>query len=48
VVAVAGGVLGYALLVSFGPEALTRAMSSLGLAGIIYAVLRYLGVRAGR
>ncbi|WP_273844935.1 serine/threonine-protein kinase [Rubrobacter calidifluminis] len=48
VVAVAGGVLGYALLVSFGPEALTKAMSSLGLAGIIYAVLRYLGVRAGR
>jgi predicted Ser/Thr protein kinase len=46
VLAVGGGVLGYALVVSEGSEALSEAMTSLGLAAIIYAVLRYLVARA--
>jgi hypothetical protein len=46
VLAVGGGVLGYALVVSEGPEARSEAMISLGLAAIIYAVLRYLVSRA--
>ena len=45
-VAVGGGTLGYALVVSEGPEALSEAMISLGFAAIIYAVLRYLVSRA--
>ena len=45
--AVGGGVLGYALVVSSEhPEALSDAMTSLGLAAIMYAVLRYLVSRA--
>lgn len=46
-VAVAGGVLGYALLVSpkAPPGTLTSDMISLGLAAIIYGVLRYLVTR---
>jgi eukaryotic-like serine/threonine-protein kinase len=44
--AVGGGVLGYALVVSEGPEALSEAMISLSLAAIMYAVLRYLVSRA--
>lgn len=45
-VAVVGGAVGYAAFISEGPEALSAAMTSLGLAAIIYAVLRYLGSRA--
>ncbi|MCA1848453.1 MAG: serine/threonine protein kinase [Actinobacteria bacterium] len=44
--AVGGGVLGYALVVSEGPGALSEAMISLSLAAIMYAVLRYLVSRA--
>ena len=44
-VAAGGGVLGYALLVSEGSQALTDAVISLGLAAIMYAVLRYLVAR---
>jgi hypothetical protein len=46
-VAVGGGVLGYALAVSETSGALSDAVISLGLAAIMYAVLRYLvaGVR---
>jgi eukaryotic-like serine/threonine-protein kinase len=47
VLAVGGGTLGYAVVVSEGPEALSEAMISLSLAAIIYAVLRYL-VSRGR
>jgi eukaryotic-like serine/threonine-protein kinase len=46
IVAVGGGALGYALVVSEGPEARSEAMISLSLAAIIYAVLRYLVARA--
>ena len=45
VLAVGGGVLGYALVVSERPQALSEAMISLSLAAIIYAVLRYLAAR---
>jgi eukaryotic-like serine/threonine-protein kinase len=45
VVAAGGGALGYALLVSERPAALSDAMISLGLAAIIYALLRYLATR---
>jgi hypothetical protein len=45
VLAVGGGVLGYALVISEGSEARSEAMISLGLAAIIYAVLRYLVAR---
>ena len=48
VVALVGGVLGYALAVSVTQEALTQAMTSLGLAAIIYGVVKYLGSRFGR
>jgi hypothetical protein len=44
--AVGGGILGYALVVSEGSRALSEAMTSLSLAAIIYAVLRYLVSRA--
>jgi predicted Ser/Thr protein kinase len=45
--AVAGGVVGYALLVSQrSQEALPEALTSLALAAIIYGVLRYLVSRA--
>jgi predicted Ser/Thr protein kinase len=44
--AVGGGALGYALVISEGPEALSEAMISLSLAAIIYAALRYLVSRA--
>ncbi len=45
--AVGGGILGYALVASTRhPEAITEAVISLGLAAIIYAVLRYLVSRA--
>jgi hypothetical protein len=43
--AVGGGTLGYALVVSEGPGALSEAMISLSLAAIMYAVLRYLVAR---
>jgi hypothetical protein len=46
VLAVGGGALGYALVVAENPEALREAMTSLSLAAIMYAVLRYLGSRA--
>jgi hypothetical protein len=46
VLAVGGGVLGYALVVAENPEALREAMTSLSLAAIMYAVLRYLVSRA--
>jgi hypothetical protein len=42
VLVVGGGVLGYALVISEGSEALSEAMISLSLAAIIYAVLRHL------
>jgi hypothetical protein len=41
--AAGGGALGYALIISYSPDALAEAMTSLGLAAIIYGVLRYLG-----
>ena len=44
-VAVGGGVLGYALAVSETSGALSDAVISLGLAAIMYAVLRYLVAR---
>ena len=44
-VAAGGGVIGYALLVSERSQALTDAVISLGLAAIMYAVLRYLVAR---
>jgi eukaryotic-like serine/threonine-protein kinase len=44
--ATGGGVLGYALVISENPRALSEAMTSLGLAAIMYAVLRYLVSRA--
>jgi eukaryotic-like serine/threonine-protein kinase len=46
-VAVVGGSLGYALLISpkAPPGTLTSDMISLGLAAIIYGVLRYLAER---
>jgi hypothetical protein len=46
-VAVAGGALGYALVVSpkAPPGTLASDMISLGLAAIIYGVLRYLAMR---
>jgi eukaryotic-like serine/threonine-protein kinase len=47
VLAVGGGVMGYALEVSATPEALSQAMTSLGLAAIIYGVVKYLGRRLG-
>ena len=43
--AVGGGILGYALAVSEGPEALSEAVISLSLAAIIYVALRYLVAR---
>jgi hypothetical protein len=46
VLAVGGGALGYALVISEHPEALSNAMTSLSLAAIMYAVLRYLVSRA--
>lgn len=45
VLAAGGGALGYALIVTYSPDALAEAMTSLGLAAIIYAALRYLGSR---
>jgi hypothetical protein len=45
IVAVGGGVLGYALVVSERSQALTDAVISLGLAAIMYAVLRYVIAR---
>ncbi|MDQ4042835.1 MAG: serine/threonine protein kinase [Actinomycetota bacterium] len=47
VLAVGGGILGYALEVSATQEALSQAMTSLGLAAIIYGVVKYLGSRVG-
>src|SRR5215203_5668610 len=47
VLAVGCGVMGYALEVSATPEALSQAMTSLGLAAIIYGVVKYLGPRLG-
>jgi hypothetical protein len=47
VLAVGGGVLGYALEISATQEALSQAMTSLGLAAIIYGVVKYLGSRLG-
>ena len=39
--ATAGGALGYALFISTSRSSLTQAMTSLGLAAIIYGTLRY-------
>jgi hypothetical protein len=47
VLAVVGGILGYALEVSVTQEALSQAMTSLGLAAIIYGVVKYLASRLG-
>ena len=47
VLTVGGGILGYALEVSVTQEALSQAMTSLGLAAIIYGVVKYLGSRVG-
>jgi hypothetical protein len=47
VVAVGGGVLGYALAVSETPAALSEAMTSLGLAAIMYGAIKFLSSRAG-
>src|SRR5215210_7647899 len=47
VLAVGGGILGYALEISVTQEALSQAMTSLGLAAIIYGVVKYLGSRLG-
>jgi len=47
VLAVGGGILGYALEVSVTQEALSQAMTSLGLAAIIYGVVKYLASRLG-
>jgi hypothetical protein len=44
-VAAGGGLLGYALVVSETSRALSDAVISLGLASIMYAVLRYLVAR---
>ncbi|MEW6636625.1 MAG: hypothetical protein AB1425_07400, partial [Actinomycetota bacterium] len=44
--AAGGGALGYALFVSDSPQLLNEAMISLGLAAIMYGVLRYLASRA--
>jgi hypothetical protein len=43
--AVGGGVLGYAFVISETPRALSDAVISLGVAAIMYAVLRYLVAR---
>ena len=48
ILAVVGGILGYALMVSITPGALSQAMTSLGFAAIIYGVIKYLGSRFGR
>jgi eukaryotic-like serine/threonine-protein kinase len=42
VLAVGGGVLGYALEISLTQEALSQALFSLGLAAIMYAAVKYL------
>ena len=42
-VAAGGGVLGYGLWLSATPEALSKAVTALGLAAIIYIVVKYLG-----
>jgi hypothetical protein len=47
VLAVVGGVLGYALEVSVTQEALSQAMTSLGLAAIIYGAVKYIASRLG-
>ena len=44
-VAVGGGVFGYALVISENPNARGQALISLGFAAIMYGVLRYLGSR---
>jgi eukaryotic-like serine/threonine-protein kinase len=44
--AVVGGILAYALVISERSQALTDAVISLGVAAIMYAVLRYLVTRA--
>jgi len=43
VIAVVGGVSGYALVVSATPDSLSQAMTSLGFAAIIYGFVKYLG-----
>jgi hypothetical protein len=45
ILAVVGGILGYALEVSVTQEALSQAMTSLGLGAIIYGVVKYLASR---
>ncbi|MGF1472537.1 MAG: serine/threonine-protein kinase [Rubrobacteraceae bacterium] len=44
--AVGGGVLGYALVISATQTSLEQAMISLGFAAIIYGLIRYLGSQA--
>jgi hypothetical protein len=46
-VAVSGGVLGYALVLSFAPAAFSQAMTSLSFAAIIYGTIKYLESRFG-
>ncbi|MGI8649920.1 MAG: serine/threonine-protein kinase [Rubrobacter sp.] len=48
VAAVGGGLLGYALFVSATSQAFTEAVTSLALASILYAALRYIVSRARR
>ncbi|MBV9454770.1 MAG: hypothetical protein JOZ19_11735, partial [Rubrobacter sp.] len=47
IVAVGGGVVEYALALSFAPAALSQAMTSLSFAAIIYATIKYLESRFG-
>jgi eukaryotic-like serine/threonine-protein kinase len=47
ILAVVAGILGYALEVSVTQEALSQAMTSLGLAAIIYGAVKYLASRLG-
>lgn len=46
VLAAATGAIGYATFISGSPEALSRAMASIGFAAIIYSVVRYLESRS--
>jgi hypothetical protein len=42
ILAVGGGILGYALEISVTQEAFSEALTSLGLAAIMYAAVKYL------
>ncbi|MDQ3921902.1 MAG: serine/threonine protein kinase [Actinomycetota bacterium] len=47
ILAIGGGVLGYALAISFAPAAFSQAMTSLSFAAIIYGTIKYLESRFG-